>query len=363
MLRVCGITYLYTTNYGSCFQAYALQKAVERIKVGSGEHCELQYPALWHCKDHFSSEYDNYLYNRILKKFKFFQDNEIAYTECDSVSSISSLNKRFDAFICGSDVIWNPEFNHRLGMYYLDFADKYKFSYGASFGTTTADDSFLPIAGKWISELSDISVREQSSVEIVERCTGRTAIVVPDPVLLLRREDWENIIIHSKKSSKYIFSYATHSSPEYRRFLTRLEATTGLRVVKSIWAKGTRQALKEGVYRIQSPEKWLSQLYNAEYVVTNSFHATVFSSLFHKKFFTVVHGNKDEGANIRMYDYLQRLGMSERMLSSVPENIDLSEINYSGTDRKICEMREAGLQFLQKNLENAYLQKTKLMMI
>ena len=357
MLRVCGITYLYTTNYGTCFQAYALQKAVEQIEFGSGEHCEFQFPALWHCKDHFSSEYDNYLYNRILKKFGSFQDKEIAFTECDSINSISTLNDRFDAFICGSDVIWNPEYNHRLGMYYLDFADKYKFSYAASFGTTAADDSFLLTAGKWISELSDISVREQSSVEIVERCAGRTPIVVPDPVLLLRKEDWKGIIGDSKKIPKYIFSYATHYTPEFRQFLSRLEETTGLKVIKSVWFRGTRQALKEGIYRIQSPEKWLSQLYNAEYVVTNSFHATVFSSLFHKKFFTLVQGNKDEGANIRMYDYLQRIGLSERMLSSVPENIDLSEINYSGTDRLICEMREAGLQFLKKNLENAYLQK------
>ena len=335
MLRVCGITFVHTTNYGTCFQAYALQKAINRITVGNEEKCECLFVPLWRCSDHFSSKQKSFFYSRFLKKFSGFQENRVKYIDCSSICDLPSLNEQCDAFICGSDVIWNPRFNHKLGLYYLDFAEKYKFSYAPSFGNTNIEEGFLTKAGKWIAELDDVSVREQSSVDIVEKYSGRNAQVVADPVVLLTRKDWDNIIEKTRKTRRYIFSYTTHDTPEYEQFLHQLSKETGLTVVKAAWITSMKDALKKGMVTIQSPEKWLQQLRDADYVVTNSFHATVFSTMYHKKFFTIIHGEKNKGANFRMYDYLKRIGLESRLLSAVPDKIDLSDVDFQQSDKMI----------------------------
>ena len=112
-----------------------------------------------------------------------------------------------------------------------------------------------------------------------------------------------------------------------------------------------------GRLQIPSPEEWLQLLRDAEYVVTNSFHATAFCIVFHKKFFTVVNGEKNKGINVRMYDFLHTIGLEGRMLNSVPDQIDLSDIDYSNTNKTIEKMREESMSFLRRNLEAAYQQK------
>ncbi|MBR0143815.1 MAG: polysaccharide pyruvyl transferase family protein [Clostridia bacterium] len=359
MLRVCGITFVRTTNYGTCFQAYALQKAIDGITVGNGVKCQCEFVPLWRCKDHFSNKQSTFFYSHFFRFFKRFQEDGIRYADCKSIRELPSLNQEYDAFVCGSDVIWNPVFNRRLGLYYLDFANKYKFSYAPSFGKANIEDPFLNEAGRWISELAEISVREPSAVEIVKEYAGREAQVVTDPVLLLAPDEWKRITEIRRDTGRYIFSYTTHSTSEYEQFLRKLSKQTGLKVIRAVWVRGTKAALKQKRIMIQSPEKWLSQLCGAEYVVTNSFHATVFSSMLHKKFFTVVHGEKDEGSNIRMYDYLKATGLQDRMYCSIPETIDLSDVDFSGSDDSIHEMREKGLAFLRENLEAAWKEKNR----
>jgi len=101
-------------------------------------------------------------------------------------------------------------------------------------------------------------------------------------------------------------------------------------------------------------------LRDAEYVITNSFHATAFSILFHKKFFTVVQGDKDKGINIRMNDLLNDLGLQDRIFSSVPETFDLKDIDYTNVDRILEEKRAESMAFLRENLEAAYREKMEL---
>ena len=360
MLRICGITYVNTTNYGTCFQAYALQNAINKIIIATNVSCDQQFVALWHCNDHFSSKQNSIFYNSFLRQFKNFQENNISYIECPSVKDLPLLNNQFDAFICGSDVIWHPGFNHKLGLYYLDFAKKYKFSYAASFGKTDIQDNFLETAGNWISQLSEVSVREKSSVEIVKKYSGREARVIADPVILLKRQDWGIVADKTKMKKHYIFAYTTHPTAEYQDFLLKLSETTNLKVIKSAWITSMKSALKQGMISIQSPEKWLQQLRDADFVVTNSFHATVLSTLFHKKFFTIVHGEKNEGSNFRMFDYLSTIGLQDRMFSCVPEDIDLSEIDYTESDRIIKNMRDEAIEYLKNNLEAAYVEKIRL---
>ena len=368
MLRVCGVTFDHTLNYGSCFQAYALQTAIERIKV-AGEQCDYELIPLTDMPDHPRHHYglnDLGIVKRFLggmflsinlRQFAKFEKSHMKYAKCASLKELPMLNKEKDAFVCGSDVIWNPDENSGLGAFYLDFAEKYKFSYAASFGKASIDDNALEKARLPLSELNSISCREKSSAEIARHLTERDVSVVVDPVVLLDQDEWNAVTAKKEEREKYIFSYTTHQFPGYEEFLKKLESKTGLKTRRAIYTYKPMVALKQGILIFRSPQQWLQQLRDAEYVVTNSFHATAFSVIFHKKFFTVVHGDKAKGINVRMNDFLSELGLQDRIHSSVPGAIDTSGIDYTPVDAIIARKREESLGFLRRNLEAALTQK------
>ena len=359
MLRVCGVTFDHTNNYGSCLQAFALQKAVEKTEL-NGESCEYRVLYLRKLFLHQMKEYNASLFRRVSDfqhlRFLKFEKEYMKYIETENMSmdSLQQLNKEFDAFVCGSDVIWNEDLNFGRTVYFLDFAEKYKFSYAASFGTDRVSDEYIRRCSKMISDLDEISVRETTSKKLLESHIDKAVEVVPDPVLLLDREDWETIVSRvTVPKKKYIFAYFTHINPKAQVFIKRLQKETGLRVINAIWVSNLRIMIENRIFLVQTPQKWLALLKNAEYIVTNSFHASVLSCVFHRRFFTFVNGEPDKGVNIRMYDYLKKLGLESRMFSAVPEVIDTSNCSFDSADRVNEELKMKGLDYLHRNLQNA----------
>ena len=359
MLRVCGITYDHTINYGSCFQAYALQTAVERTVVGEGETCEYRLIPVKTFRDWPKGKWFVRWFELLMLFFHTyflpFEREYMRFADVSCMEELSRLNAHTDAYICGSDVIWNPDFNYGFTAFFLDFTNRYKFSYAASFGKAELPEDYMHRIAKHLRALDQISVREETGIAVVAKYTGRSAEVVIDPVFLLDRADWDQVAGPKANKGKYIFVYATHLNPTIKSFVSQLHKKSGLRVEYS--ASGPKQAMRLGLLRPQTPQRWLQQLRDAEYVVTNSFHATAFSTIFHKKFFTVVHGEKDKGINIRMNDYLRSIGLDSRLFSAVPEEIDTGEIDYSEADRRIESLKQSSLDFLHSNLEAAYQQK------
>ena len=363
MLNVCGVTFDHTTNYGSCFQAYALQNAIEKIFVGGGiEKCTYQLIPIRTFKEF---PIKNRLKNELVKpavewhrsRFKPFESKYMKFADVDCLGQLEKLNTTVDAFVCGSDVIWNPDFNVGLGAFYLDFAKKYKFSYAASFGKAISKETEWIKIQKYLASFDAVSVREKTGAELVKRCTGIEAKIVADPVLLLEREDWDRIAaIRSHSNQKpYIFVYTTHLNDTIRHFIAKLGNQTGLKVIRATF--GPKQAVKQGILQVQTPKQWLQLLRDAEYVVTNSFHATAFSVLFHKKFFTVVYGEKGKGINVRMNDFLNGIDLGNRIYSSVPDSMETDNIDFLEVDKKIEQLKKDSLAFLKENLEAAYRRK------
>ncbi|MBQ3157467.1 MAG: polysaccharide pyruvyl transferase family protein [Clostridia bacterium] len=366
MLRVCGVTYTFTTNYGSCLQAYALQHMIGQMTI-QGERCMHELLPTSRLQGYLDFEPAVSVKRKVKKliakwhrcQFAPFEKAHMHFAQCETFEELQSLNDRFDAFVCGSDVIWSPDFNHGYDLFYLDFARKYAFSYAASFGKSDIPVSMYPEIQKKLANLDSISVREEHGAKLVKECSDRTAQVVSDPVLLLDRTAWNEVAAPQKKARKpYIFVYVTHWCKNMEQFIELLKAETGLPVVMSAYSVGV--CLKRKVFLPQSPDRWLQQLRDAEYVVTNSFHATAFSNIFHKKFFVVVNGERDKGINIRMYNLLNKLGLLDRLFAAPPEKIDTAEIDFTQADKEIAAMREESLTFLRENLEAAYAEKIKL---
>lgn len=359
-MLVYGLTFDHTTNYGSCFQAFALQRAIEKITV-RGEKCSYFLIPIKTFKDYPINRIKNLLISPFMSlhrlQFIPFENKYMNFASCSSLRELPSLNAQADAFVCGSDVIWNPDYNSGLGAFFLDFATKYKFSYAASFGKTEISKNDLDFTREKLASFDAVSVREKTSLEIVCKCTEKPIEMVSDPVLLLETKDWDEITAPCpvSVSKRYIFVYSTHLNKTFKSFIVALRKQTGLEVILSTC--GPKQALKQGMLSVQSPQEWLSLLKHAEFIVTNSFHATVFSVMFHKKFYTVVAGDKAKGINMRMNDFLNTVGLGVRIYSSVPEVIDTSEIDFTHTDSVIVRMRSESLVYLQQNLEEAYRRK------
>ena len=362
MLRVGGVTYCHTANYGTSLQAYALQQAIEKIEI-DGEPCSYKLICLRDCKDYPERylERAKFLgnvfrsFNR--KRFRRFEDKKIHFRFLKELKELPGLNREFDAFVCGSDVIWNPEFNEGLSAFYLDFAEKYAFSYAASFGKDDVPFEKLDKYADAIGRLRQIGLREKSAEEIVCRYTRAPVYTVVDPVLLLTGEEWSRIAGKKRAQQKQIVVYSTHETEEFKGFVEKLRQETGLPVKRLVWGKTLRSALRSKVLFIARQPEWLRMIRDAEYVVTNSFHATVFSILFEKKFFTVVHGEKDQGRNIRMYDFLKQLGLEDRIRNAVPETIEREAPDYTAVMPGLEALRSFSLRFLRENLEAAAREK------
>lgn len=372
MLRVIGITYDHTVNYGSCLQACALGRVIGDMRVG-GEPCDYRLIPIvniagWQVRMK-KAGYKRFsvlglkalgvraLFGLLRTRFNAFEKRYLRYVNVSSEDVLPALNDACDAFVCGSDVVWNPELNYGQRAFYLDFAKKYKFSYAASFGRSQVGDEEIARIREDVLALDAVSCRERAGCEIVRNRIGREAELTVDPVLLLDRETWDDMAEKPRSGDRYIFVYATHLNETFLHFLEALRKATGLKTVLSACDRKVMKRLK--VREKQTPQKWLRLLRDAEYVVTNSFHGTAFATLYHKKFFTVVGGTRTSGNNIRMTDFLSAAGLEDRLFAEVPEKLDLGEADFGKADAALAELRERSLAFLRRNLEAALARKQR----
>ena len=368
MLRVCGVTFDHTTNYGSCLQAYALQTAVEKITIGNLSCRYELLPYSLFCQreriDNNRTNIKNLIKRNLIKtintsrrkKIISFEQSRMHYVDCHNENELSQLDEKYDAFVCGSDVIWNPDFTDGNEVYFLNFARKYKFSYAASFGVRDIFTDYhwnkKPIKQIFIDNLSKldaISVRANNDVEIVRSLIGKNPELVCDPVILLTPREWDDVCKETKGiKEKYIFVYSTYISPNLLSFIKKLHIQTSLRVIHITW--DNREALKRGLLKFTSPLEWISLLKNAEYVITNSFHGVAFCAMYHKKFYAVMRDERIIGTRIRIYDFCERTFLTERIYGIVPEVIDTQKPDFCKADYRIDEMRKAGLLFIERCL-------------
>lgn len=357
-LQVYGITIDHSPNYGSCLQAYALQSAIERIRI-DGTPCRYLLIPVMTLPD---LPNDNRIKQKAVRlfmdwqriTFRSFDKTYMHYADIKSFQELPEMNKKADAFVCGSDVIWRPNFIRSLNdIFWLDFAHKYKFSYAASFGKKEIGEDCRKFIADYSPSFDSISVRENSGVDLIREVSGIKAVRVADPVLLLDKKDWDGIAGPAVKKGKYIFAYLAHQNPVIMPYIEKLRRVTGLKVVYDVCG-GPKMAFRYGKFRHQSPRDWLAQLRDAEYIVTNSFHATAFALIFHKKVFTVLYGDEETSSNIRMYELMSYVGLRHRLITSLPDQIDLGGIDFTAADAKLKELRSESVAFLRHNLENAY---------
>ena len=250
-----------------------------------------------------------------------------------------------DAFVVGSDQVWAPASNvpiDYLGNMFLDFAPDFKgkrVAYAASFGggEWTYTPEWTEMCRKLAKKFDAISVREESGVKLCKEHLGVEAKHVLDPTLLLTAEEYATLLPKPQKKTDYLFAYILDISAEKRTFLKKVADRFGLRLV----IKGANDDLKWE----DSIEGWLSDIRNATFVVTDSFHGSVFSILFHRPFLSII--NIKRGAD-RFTSLLSKLGLLDRLIDETVKTEDISkEINWDAVDCKLSVEREFSVNFLK----------------
>ena len=358
------ITFHRARNYGSALQAYALNSYLNKGE-NSAETIDFHTSAqdeMYKIFKKMSSPKD-VLYNLLslvkyrelklkIKRFDDFVTNDIKLTqrEFKGEAGLEELNENFDLFVCGSDQIWNPVCKDFSKAYLLDFVnDKSKcISYAASVGMTDIPEEFKGVFTDLLKDYKAVSVREGRAGEVLGEMLDRQVEIMPDPVVLLNKEQWLQVAKAPKIKGKYILCYYIGDVPGMRDFAKKMSKKSNLPIV--VINKNIRDIFYfNKKYYSAGPREFVSLINNAEYICTDSFHAVMFSLILHKNFW-IFANQRNNNSSTRIENILNIVGLKDRMLFGNTDGVEYDKkIDFSGIDDIIGGLRSKAENYLDTN--------------
>jgi len=376
-MRIGILTLPLHTNYGGILQAYALQTVLERmgheVVVFDCPLRKFELP-IWKKPLCYSK--------RIIKRYilqdkgtlinkekidfekeRYFRKNTQPFINAHIhryvVRKLEDIKKDdIDAIVVGSDQIWrmlyfkSMWFTKRAANAFLAFTAGWnikRIAYAASFGNNNPEipEGEIEDCKQAISKFDAVSVREKNGVKICKDLFGIDAKWVLDPTMLLQLSDYIKLIGNKKDENSHgmLMSYVLDEYPEVAELRSKIAKEKNLKVnISNVADNGSD---KSGVLPQPPVEHWLQSFLDADYIINDSFHACVFSILFHKQF--TVYGNKDRGME-RFTSLLSMFGLEDRLVTNVNEYKPLPDIDYTKVDKILNEKRKEAVVFLKNNL-------------
>lgn len=379
-------------NYGSQLQAYATQKILDEWGVANETICVAG----------FKGEIDRAKYRYFLSKifdihtvkdklstvklavqlklnpsftrkvsvrnwmFEKFADEMFHLSACySSKAELGTHCDDYAAVLVGSDQLWLPS-NIEADYYTLNFVpqDIPKIAYATSFGIAELPKKQAENAKNFLRRIEYLSTRERSGRQLIKSLIGKEVPIVCDPTLLFTAEEW--LPIQKQEAilkEKYIFCYFLGHKREQRIFAQKLKEKTGYKIVQlqhlDEYIKSDEGFPDYAPYDIGSSE-YLNLIRHAEYVLSDSFHGTVFSILHKKPFFTFNRYKTDNtvSTNSRLTSILSLLGLEDRFISG-NENVEdclRLEIDYSQVHARLSDFRDFSKDFLRNALNGSGIQ-------
>ena len=279
-----------------------------------------------------------------------------------SHETIQQCNSNYEIFICGGDQIWNGEMvGEHLDVYTLQFVNQglKKIAYSPSVAISHMSKQVEDCLGKGLLGIDRISVREKRSLDILKRLSDKKIEVVVDPVLLLNKSEWLEQSRPTKINGKYILCYLLGDSITQRKAVEIISKRLKLRIVTfpHILVNNVRKCdLFFGDIKdyTSGPRQFLDLINNAEFVITDSFHACVFSMIFETPFIVFERNKPSEKGNMnsRIYDFLEEYHL-ENQLVNVEKAMNLSripEVDYSFAHEHWFHRRNDSIEYLTRAL-------------
>ena len=279
---------------------------------------------------------------------------------CKSRAELEEMANDYSAVLVGSDQMWKPA-SVEKGYCTLDWVPDNirKIAYSTSIGVKKMP-WFQTKKCRWfMNRFHTIAMREQSACDIVYEMTGRKVPVVLDPTLLFTGEEWMNIQqAEPLTQGKYIFCYLLGNNPPQREIIKEISRITGCKIVAlqhlDEYVASDEGFADEAPYNV-GPKEFLNYIRNAEYVLTDSFHGSVFSILYKKNFFTFSRFSETakQGTNTRIDNLLNITGLQGRRVSNTDkaEEIVKREVSFDGVDERLNQLREFSMNYLKSAFE------------
>lgn len=376
-MRIGILTLPLHTNYGGILQAYALQTTLERmghevVVFDTPNKCPL--PPLWklplsfvkrillksmgRIDRIFIERYNNRVYPVITKEIQPFIDEKIHRKVFTKFSKLDACD--FDAIVVGSDQVWRSIyfipmwFGQPMENAYLSFTKGWnikRISYAASFGTDKWEynEKQTLHSKKSLQMFDAVSVREENGVKLCKQYFDVDALHVLDPTMLLDANDYIELFKQKQthKSKGNLLNYVLDETNEIENLIKKVSSEKKMITfaVNNPYEGDNTKPLNRRIK--PSVETWLRGFYDADFVITDSFHACAFSIIFKKQFIVV--GNKERGM-ARFKSLLKMFGLEERL---VDENVDvntLQPIDYNKVYNLYGQLKKKSLLFLSENL-------------
>ena len=379
-MKIAILTQPLHDNYGGLLQAYALKEVLQEmgheviiinrekkqpfpwrkyasiaksILIGRRIHPNLFLKSS--CKSKISKETRKFRDNYFPNLSKLITDNK-------GMQELNTMG--FDAYIVGSDQCWRPRYSPAIQNYFLDFAvnDNHvkRLVYAASFGVSHWEfsDEDTMACKELLQKFDTISVREDSAIDLIKTHLGRTdAQHVLDPTMLLSPHQYKEIVDKEKiaPSPGNLKVYVLDKTPEKDNLVKMLESKLQLNAFEVLPAKRlnnekvTNSNINDFVF--PNPAAWLRGFEDAKFVVTDSFHGTVFSILHNIPFIAI--GNVDRGLS-RFQSLLKMFGLEDRLITDINsvniDNFAEKEIDWMRVNDVLEKEREKAVGFLKVNL-------------
>ncbi len=310
-MKIRIITIHQIPNFGSALQSYALCRYLQRQGYTDTALIDYAPSYFFSLRTRIGQALNFKAYRTRTKKFQAFHQANTPLTE-KRFTRLSQLQRyAFDAdvYIAGGDQLWNVYYPAgRDPAYRLAFTAGKKISYGTSMGQSQFPEEELSALAKTLEEFSAVSVREEASARQL-REKGIPAVQSVDPVFLLPPEAYQKFI-HPVPQPRYLLVYLVTASPLLEKTIAYLAKTYRLKVI--LCSGFTCKCTCDAFLRDLGPEEILSYIAQAEIVLSSSFHATAFSVMLKKQFFTIL---PDQHTNERIEDFLAKRGLSHRIIT------------------------------------------------
>lgn len=368
--REIGIlTFHRARNIGTCLQAFALQHYFEQKKESVNlvdyrpQYIEDSFGVFLKCRyrDAKKNPRDLIVFwvktvlrfpVTLVREYKFtkFRKNYFRLSDqhyC-SLEEMAAADMKYTHYFFGSDQIWNPELTEGLDPAFFGVfsSTAKKISYAASLGANKFSDEEKKSLVELVNSLDYIGVRECSAKELLETECDKNISVNIDPTLLIGKSVWEELTGPRLRKEPYIFVYTLEINEELIKIAKALASKKKLKI---IFCDLKNRYGRAGISKYTTdPLEFLQYVKYADYVITNSFHGTVFSLIFEKQFISVPHRTR----STRVKDLLQTLGIPERIVYTYEECIDIDRcIDYKSVEKKLELLQRESREFIEEALK------------
>ena len=375
------------TNYGGLLQAYALQQILKGMghdvvtdRLGVVRKLPLWnralrflYHAVQFC---ILKNYRYYPYRYLFVSFDkeskakrsiSINTERFVNTHIDTIDLLTRSNesvidvRQFDAIVVGSDQVWRATMSD-IPTYFLSFTKAInvkRIAYAASFGTDDLNEYSkmdMKIASESIKLFDAVSVREKSGVHLCRDYFKMDAVHVLDPTMLLSKDDYLKLIEEEDKpcSENILLTYVLDRTQEKNDIIQRVGEALHLTSCENGAVKYFSNVVESNVSECIYPSvsRWVAGFRDAQFVVTDSFHGTVFSIIFNKPFVAIL--NSKRGSS-RFISLLSVLGLENRLISTTNDLLEehLKPIDYTEVNKILNDWRYLSISFMERHLKEA----------